>query len=400
MKKLLAVFFGLAILWIAWPYYVAYELARAVEAGDPVTIERRVDWTTLRQGLREELNTMFLAHLAKNARGESDALGQGIAALVGPALIDRAVDAYANPKAIAALVERGRAVALDQSATASDSLSAAGAPEPRKIDLKNVRYAFFTGNPFTFKIEVVPQGEGVTSPAILLFKWSGDWQLVRLFLPTVADPEEVVLNRFRAKAVPPAPAAVAEPPPVVTIGKQPTQAVLYEEDPKSPAGKRFEGTAVWRSEEVTASGQPRRYVAGVEIDIPGNKVRVRATFQRNTDSSLPASHTIEVRFELPPNFARGETSNVPGLLMKDAEKTRGKPLAGLAVKVAKDSYLIGLSATPTDVQGNVEQLRSGKWLDIPIVYSDRRRAILAVELGADGGLAIDRVLQAGVAQTK
>ena len=54
MKKFLAVFFGLAVLWIAWPYCAAYELAKAVEAGDPVTIERRVDWTTLRQGLREE----------------------------------------------------------------------------------------------------------------------------------------------------------------------------------------------------------------------------------------------------------------------------------------------------------------------------------------------------------
>ena len=57
------------------------------------------------------------------------------------------------------------------------------------------------------------------------------------------------------------------------------------------------------------------------------------SLRRNTDPALPASHTIEIMFKLPTDFAGGGISNVPGMLMKQAEQTRGVPLAGMAVKV-------------------------------------------------------------------
>jgi hypothetical protein len=38
-------------------------------------------------------------------------------------------------------------------------------------------------------------------------------------------------------------------------------------------------------------------------------------------------------FKLQADFPSGGISNVPGILMKQAESTRGVPLAGLAVKV-------------------------------------------------------------------
>jgi hypothetical protein len=75
---------------------------------------------------------------------------------------------------------------------------------------------------------------------------------------------------------------------------------------------------------------------------------------------------------------------VPGVLMKQAEQTRGTPLAGLAVKVTSGFFLIGLSAVEADVKRNVELLKERAWFDIPVVYNNGTRAILAIEKGTPG----------------
>ena len=75
---------------------------------------------------------------------------------------------------------------------------------------------------------------------------------------------------------------------------------------------------------------------------------------------------------------------MPGVLMKQAEQTRGVPLAGLAVKVTPGFFLIGLSALETEMQRNLQLLKERSWFDIPIVYNNNRRAILAMEKGTPG----------------
>ena len=60
------------------------------------------------------------------------------------------------------------------------------------------------------------------------------------------------------------------------------------------------------------------------------------------------------------------------------------PLAGSAVKVMDGYFLIGLSATDTEMQRNISLLKDRPWFDVPIVYTDGRRAILAVEKGTPG----------------
>jgi hypothetical protein len=161
--------------------------------------------------------------------------------------------------------------------------------------------------------------------------------------------------------------------------------VLYEEDPDDQAGKRFVGSAVWRTEQVSpGAGQPPETVVRADIDIPERKITMKWSLQRNADRTLPASHTIQVMFTLPPDFPHQGIQNVPGVLMKEAEQTRGVPLAGSAVKVMDGYFLIGLSATDTEMQRNISLLKERPWFDVPIVYTDGRRAILAVEKGTPG----------------
>jgi hypothetical protein len=161
--------------------------------------------------------------------------------------------------------------------------------------------------------------------------------------------------------------------------------VLYEEDPEDPQGRRFVGTVVWRTETRPASpGRPPELMVRADIEVPDRKMTASWSLRRNTDQSLPASHTIEIMFNLPPDSPSGGVQNVPGVLMKQAEQTRGVPLAGLAVKVTPGFFLIGLSALETDMQRNLQLLKDRSWFDIPIVYNNNRRAILAMEKGTPG----------------
>jgi hypothetical protein len=92
-------------------------------------------------------------------------------------------------------------------------------------------------------------------------------------------------------------------------------------------------------------------------------------------------------FTLPSDFPGGGIANVPGVLMKASEQARGTPLAGLAVKVTNGFFLIGLSAVDADMQRNVQLLKERPWFDIPLVYTNNGRAILAMEKGPPGDRA-------------
>jgi hypothetical protein len=164
--------------------------------------------------------------------------------------------------------------------------------------------------------------------------------------------------------------------------------VLYEEDPNDPQGKRYVGSAIWRTETVSPGpGLAPELAVRADVEIPERRMTVTWSLRRNTDKALPASHTIEIMFNLPADFPGGGISNVPGVLMKEAEQARGTPLAGLAVKVTTGFFLIGLSAVDADVQRNVQLLKDREWFDIPIVYTNGGRAILALEKGPPGDRA-------------
>jgi hypothetical protein len=163
------------------------------------------------------------------------------------------------------------------------------------------------------------------------------------------------------------------------------RAVLFDEDPADPKGKQFVGSVIWRTEQVKASaGQKADIAVRADVDIPDRKFKMTMSFRRNTDTSLPASHTAELTFILPQDFSGGGVGNAPGILMKSNEQAFGTPLAGLAVKVTDGFFLVGLSNVDADRTRNLQLLKERSWVDVPLVYNNQRRAIIAIEKGAPG----------------
>ena len=171
--------------------------------------------------------------------------------------------------------------------------------------------------------------------------------------------------------------------------------VLYEQQPNSPDRKQYIGSVIWRSERASPGpGLPPDIAIKADVEIPERHIRMSFTMRRNTDQTLPASHTIELLFSTPADFPPGGVADVPGVLMDQAEQSRGVPLSGLRVKVTGGFFLIGLSALESDARRNNQLLKERSWLHLPIAYNNGNRALLAIEKGIPGDRAFSEAFAA------
>jgi hypothetical protein len=210
--------------------------------------------------------------------------------------------------------------------------------------------------------------------------------------PTVEAPKDTAAA---PQSKPKIPDRVGQPSSSDQVAPVAQRVVLYDEDPSDPKGKQYVGSVIWRTEQIKASGVQKADIAvRADIEIPDRKFKMTMSFRRNTDTSLPASHTAELTFILPQDFSGGGVGNVPGILMKSNEQARGTPLAGLAVKVTDGFFLVGLSNVDADRSRNLQLLKERSWFDVPLVYVNQRRAIIAIEKGAPGERAFNEAFAA------
>ncbi len=121
-------------------------------------------------------------------------------------------------------------------------------------------------------------------------------------------------------------------------------------------------------------------------------MKVDIRIKPNDDTSLPASHLVEIKYEFPENFAPGDVVNVPGLVMKPTEEARGDALIGASVKVSPGFFWIALSSLPNEQQRNLALLRERGWIDIPMLYENGKRGILTLEKGTAGADAVEKAI--------
>lgn len=191
-----------------------------------------------------------------------------------------------------------------------------------------------------------------------------------------AAPSSPQASVWPPKTAPNAPVSqsAATPMPPLVFSGDGSRAILYEEDAADPQGRRSAGSVTWRIERGAET------VVHADVSVPDRGLKVTLSLRKNGDRSLPASHVIDFMI----TSSDPEVQNVPGLLMKHAEATRGVPLAGLAVKSTSRHFIVGLSDVQTDRDRNAELMRNRSWFDLPIVFITGRRAILAIEKGSAG----------------
>jgi hypothetical protein len=225
--------------------------------------------------------------------------------------------------------------------------------------------------------------------------------------PVAETPPDAVTAPPAEQDVATAPAA--EPPPAVeTPATTPPpaagadagvavsqRAILYEEPVAGSEGARVDGRVVWSVvNEPVLPGEPAVPQVRAVIEVPERNMTVTVSIRENSDAALPASHIVEARFDLPPDFAGNSIDTTPGLILKPTEDARGDALIGAVAKVADNLFWVALSGTPAEAERNMQLLGEREWIDIPIRYGNRRRAILTFEKGQPGGRAVQEALTA------
>jgi hypothetical protein len=186
------------------------------------------------------------------------------------------------------------------------------------------------------------------------------------------------------------PAASVDP--AVLAGNQ---SLLLEASANGQGGAvPFSGTVEW-TQGTDEIGLPT--LLG-EASIPARNLGVSIIIRKNNDPVLPASHLMEITFDVPDTFVGGSISTLAGVLLKNEELVPGTALAGAAARVVGNSFLFALSASPADLDANIDLLGSRRWLDLAIVYGTGRNAILTLEKDEDAGALFDTVLAAWAAQ--
>lgn len=92
----------LCAAYVAYPFWSAWSLREAIKDGDTATIERRIEWDSVRATLRDSLarEAQFIPEV--NAAGEAikPTLWQRVKATFGQPMLDRFIESYVTPEGL------------------------------------------------------------------------------------------------------------------------------------------------------------------------------------------------------------------------------------------------------------------------------------------------------------
>lgn len=169
-------------------------------------------------------------------------------------------------------------------------------------------------------------------------------------------------------------------------------ALLVEAPEEQSKVKTYVGTVIWKLENVSnGPGQPLATAVHADINVPDDKLNVTVDFQKNTDPSLSASHTITIVFSTAPGSPTGGVKDIRLPQLRQEDNPVGQPLSGIVVPIMDNSFLIGLSRGDAEA-ANMTLLKKLEWIDIPIILNNGRVAKLTFEKNASGSRAINEAL--------
>ena len=90
------------------------------------------------------------------------------------------------------------------------------------------------------------------------------------------------------------------------LGVSHATAIKTEEDPTDPQGKRYTGSAIWRTETVSNKpGLASELAIRADVTIPERRMAMTWSLRRNTEKDAPPSYTIETTFNSPADLQGG-----------------------------------------------------------------------------------------------
>jgi hypothetical protein len=198
-------------------------------------------------------------------------------------------------------------------------------------------------------------------------------------------------------AAPASPAAQSQSPPAAAPAAPAPAAgraamlVASADNPEKPVVSL--GSTVW-SLIPAAAGQPATVAVKAEADIPDLKMHATMTLRKNTDPTLQATHTIDLKF----SFAEGapitgfKDVGLPQMRMEDS--TAAEALTSVKVKISDTYFLIALAKSDTDTARNLDLMKTRSWFDFPLLLNDDRIAKVVFQKSPEGQAILDKAFDA------
>ena len=173
------------------------------------------------------------------------------------------------------------------------------------------------------------------------------------------------------------------------------RAILLEEPPGGLGDpKRTTGKVSWKLETLRSTLTNTSDIgARATIDLTEAGLSASFVFRRNRDQSSANTHLIEISMTPSPDNPNGKIRDISVPELRVDEKTRGTSLSGIAVPVADNVFLIGLSGLHADMQRNIDLLHNRSWFLVPLRYSNGKRALLMFEKGKPGERVFEDAMQ-------
>lgn len=175
--------------YLASPIFALRGLTEAAKAGDKARLESAVDFPAVRESLKQQLKATMTRKIENDPKlRDSPFAAFGQMLLVG--VVDKAVDAYATPDAIATMVATSEPpkslggaandTAVPPSAPQGEAPAPAKSKEPSKIE---VRYGYQDLD--HFRATYRDRRDGGQEPFGLILRRHGlfGWKLVKIELP-------------------------------------------------------------------------------------------------------------------------------------------------------------------------------------------------------------------------
>jgi hypothetical protein len=207
--------------------------------------------------------------------------------------------------------------------------------------------------------------------------------------PPASGPQAGQSGAQGAAPTTPAPAAPSAPP--APAAGRAAMLVASADNPQKPAVSL--GSTVW-SLIPPAPNQPATVAVKAEADIPDLKMHATMTLRKNTDPTLQATHTIDLKFSFAEGAPISGFKDVGLPQMRKEDSTAAEALTSVKVKISDTYFLIALAKGDSDTARNLDLMQTRSWFDFPLLLNDERIAKVVFQKSPEGQAMLEKAFEA------
>lgn len=174
-KKVLGGIFGLIILILGYlyvsPYLAINSIKNAAQAGDSEKISKYIDYPSVRQSFKDQMNAYMFKEMASKEANGWEALG----AMMASTMVDKMIDAMITPEGMTLMLQ-GKDL-KSTSSNGSDDPQVSGAKEESKPDYSS-RYASMND----FEV-VIKDQDKAKEVKVMMVRDGLSWKINKIVVP-------------------------------------------------------------------------------------------------------------------------------------------------------------------------------------------------------------------------